>query len=147
MRAWAPVVGALLLLPGLPAGQATAEDTPTPAATPVPAVPASHLRLGPYAGFSLPAVEFAVPELLRFETEVEVRGKSPNEQMFAWWEHFHLESAIYGRGTNIQSPIPGSGYGYSILPVFDWLKTKQNKYKMKPEDTDAEGSPETPPPP
>jgi len=127
---------ALALVLGLAAAGALAADDPRPEPTPVPAVPPSHLKLGPYSGFNLPAAEFAVPELLRFETEVEVRGKSPNEQMFDWWQHFTFSSAVYGQGINVANPIAGSSHGYSIVPAFGWTKQQLKKNKMKPAETD-----------
>jgi len=149
MKRWA-AGAALLMLAGLPAAQAAVEDKPTPEPTPVPAVPPSHLKLGPYAGFNQPAAEFAVPELLRFETEVEVRGKSPNAQMFDWWEHFTFDSSVYGRGIDVQNPIPGSSHGYSIVPGLDWLRKKVKNKGMKSdedeEDLDPKPKPKPPPP-
>ena len=80
-----------------------------------------------------------MPQLPHFEAHVEVHGRDPNEAMFEWWQHFHFETSIYGRGINIQNPMPGGGY--NILPLFDWLKKKAKKDKMKPEDEEG------PPPP
>ena len=77
-----------------------------------------------------------MPELPHFETQIEVHSRHPQEAMFDWWEHFHFESSIYGRGINIQNPMPGGGY--NILPIIDWLKKK--KKKSMPED-----EPEPPP--
>ncbi len=135
MRPWA-LAGALLALLAGPVASALAEDKPAPA--PTPAVPPSQLKLGPYAGFNLPRNEFVVPELPHFETQVEVHARHPQEAMFDWWEHFHFESSIYGRGINVQGVGPGGGY--NILPIIDWLKKK--KKKSMPED-----EPEPPPQP
>jgi hypothetical protein len=54
--------------------------------------------------------------------------------MFDWWEHFHFESSVYGRGINVQQPMPGGGF--NILPLFDWLKRNVKKGKMKEPDPD-----------
>src|SRR5436309_2212010 len=134
MRPWGPAAVAVLGL-AVGAAAASAQDGSAPA----PAVPESHLKLGPYAGFGLPPTEFVVPQLPHFEAHVEVHGRDPNEAMFEWWQHFHFETSIYGRGINIQNPMPGGGY--NILPLFDWLKKKAKKDKMKPEDEEG------PPPP
>lgn len=138
MKPWALAAVAAMLAGGL-AAEAAADDPPAPAPTPAPAVPPSHLRLGPYAGFNLPRNEFVVPELPHFETQVEVHSRNPQVAMFDWWEHFHFESSIYGRGINVQSPMPGGGY--NILPIIDWFK-KRKKNKSMPED-----EPEPPPQP
>jgi len=135
MKPWALAGAVLALLTGGLVRKAVAEDKP---AAPAPAVPESHLKLGPYAGFNLPRNEFVVHELLHFETQVEVHARHPQEAMFDWWEHFHFETSIYGRGINVQSPMPGGGY--NILPIIDWLKKK--KKKGMPED-----EPEPPPQP
>ena len=138
MRAWAVAASVGAMLAGGLARDAAADDKPAPAPTPAPAVPPSHLKLGPYAGFNLPRNEFVVPELPHFETQVEVHSRHPQEAMFDWWEHFHFESSIYGRGMNVQSPVGG---GYNILPIIDWLK-KKKKNKSMPDD-----EPEPPPQP
>ena len=138
MRAWAVAASVVAVLTGGLARDAAADDKPAPAPTPAPAVPPSHLKLGPYAGFNLPRNEFVVPELPHFETQVEVHSRHPQEAMFDWWEHFHFESSIYGRGINVQSPVGG---GYNILPIIDWLK-KKKKNKSMPDD-----EPEPPPQP
>lgn len=130
MRRWAPAVTLAIVLAGLSAPPARA-DEPAPVASPAPAVPASQLKLGPYAGFNLPRNEFVVPELLHFEAHVEVHGRTPQEAMFEWWEHFHFEQSIYGRGINIQNPMPGGGY--NILPIIDWLKKKTKKGMADPD--------------
>ena len=137
MKRWALAAAVLALFASGSAVDAANED-PAPAPTPAPAVPPSHLRLGPYAGFNLPRNEFVVPELPHFETQVEVHARNPQEAMFDWWEHFHFESSIYGRGINIQSVGPGGGY--NILPIIDWFKNKKHKGMPEPE-------PEPPPPP
>ena len=137
MRRWALAAAVLALFASGSALDAADED-PAPAPTPAPAVPPSHLRLGPYAGFNLPRNEFVVPELPHFETQVEVHSRHPQEAMFDWWEHFHFESSIYGRGIDVQSPVGG---GYNILPIIDWLK-KKKKNKSMPDD-----EPEPPPQP
>jgi len=116
-----------------------ADEARKPAAPSVLAVPESQLKLGPYAGFSLPRNEFVVPELPHFETQVDVHGRTPDEAMFEWWEHFRFETSIYGRGINIQSPMPGGGF--NILPVFDWLKKKVKKGGMKEPDPEPEPQP------
>ena len=139
MRPWARAVAVLASLAGAIVTGVRAEDKPAPAPTPAPAVPPSHLNLGPYAGFNLPRNEFVVPELPHFETHVEVHGRHPQEAMFDWWEHFHFESSIYGRGINVQGVGPGGGY--NILPIIDWFKNrKKNKPMPEPE-------PEPPPQP
>ena len=134
MRPWARAAVTLIVVL---AGLAASADEPQPAPTPAPAVPESQLKLGPYAGFNLPRNEFVVPELLHFEAHVEVHGRTPQEAMFEWWEHFHFEQSIYGRGINIQNPMPGGGY--NILPIIDWLKKKAKNKDM------AEPEPEPPP--
>jgi len=128
MKPWAPTAAVVALLAGGLVPAMAAEDDPAPAPSPAPAVPPGHLKLGPYAGFGLPPAEFTVPELLHFEAHVEVRGRTPQEAMFEWWEHFHFEQSIYGHGINIQNPMPGGGY--NILPLFDWLKKKAKKKGM-----------------
>ena len=133
MRPWARAGAVLALLTGGLVASGIAEDKP------VLAVPESHLKLGPYAGFNLPRNEFVVPALPHFETQVEVHSRHPQEAMFDWWEHFHFESSIYGRGINVQNPMPGGGY--NILPIIDWLKKKKNKKEM------PEPEPEPPPQP
>ncbi len=138
MRPWALGAAVVAMLAGGVASDAAADDKPLPEPTPAPAVPPSHLKLGPYAGFNLPRNEFVVPELPHFETQVEVHSRHPQEAMFDWWEHFHFESSIYGRGINVQGVGPGGGY--NILPIIDWLKKK--KKKSMPED-----EPEPPPQP
>jgi hypothetical protein len=140
MRPWAPAAVTLAIVLGGLAGAAVAGEEPKPAPTPAPAVPESHLKLGPYAGFSLPRNEFVVPDLLHFETQVEVHARHPQEAMFDWWEHFHFEQSIYGRGINIQSPMPGGGY--NILPIIDWLKHRGKNKKMP----EPEPEPEPPQP-
>ena len=138
MRPWALGAAVVAMLAGGVAADAAADDKPLPEPTPAPAVPPSHLKLGPYAGFNLPRNEFVVPELPHFETQVEVHSRHPQEAMFDWWEHFHFESSIYGRGIDVQSPVGG---GYNILPIIDWLK-KKKKNKSMPDD-----EPEPPPQP
>jgi len=130
MRRWAPAAMMLAIVFAGLAGAAAGED-PKPAPTPAPAVPESQLKLGPYAGFSLPRNEFVVPALPHFEAHVDVHGREPNVAMFDWWEHFHFEQSIYGRGINIQNPMPGGGY--NILPIIDWLKKKKHKGMPEPE--------------
>jgi hypothetical protein len=137
MRVWAPVAFSVVLASRALAA-AGQEDDRKPAAGSALAVPESQLRLGPYAGFSLPRNEFVVPELPRFETEVDVHGRTPDDAMFEWWQHFRFESSIYGRGINIQNPMPGGGF--NILPLFDWAKKKMKK-GMKEPDPDPEPAP------
>jgi hypothetical protein len=137
MRRWTPAGVTLAVVLGGFAPASAGEDKPLPSPTPAPAVPESQLKLGPYAGFNLPRNEFVVPELLHFEAQVEVHGRDPNVAMFEWWEHFHFERSIYGRGVNIQTPMPGGGY--NILPIIDWLKKKAKKKGM--------AEPEPPPEP
>jgi len=138
MRPWAPAVVTLAIVLGGLAATA-ADEEPKPAPTPAPAVPESRLKLGPYAGFSLPRNEFVVPELLHFEAHVEVHGREPNVAMFDWWEHFHFEQSIYGRGINMQNPMPGGGY--NILPIIDWLKKRGKNKKMAAPPPEPEPQP------
>jgi len=137
MKPWAPAAVMLAIVLGALAGAAAAEEPKPP--TPAPAVPESRLKLGPYAGFSLPRNEFVVPELLHFEAHVDVHGREPNVAMFDWWEHFHFEQSIYGRGINIQSPMPGGGY--NILPIIDWLKKKAKKKNMPQPEPEPDPQP------
>jgi hypothetical protein len=137
VRRWVGAATILLALGAAPSW--SDEDKPAPAQSPAVAVPESHLKLGPYAGFNLPRNEFVVPELLHFEAEIDVHGRHPQEAMFDWWEHFHFESSVYGRGINVQPPMPGGGF--NILPLFDWLKKNVKKGRMKEPDPDPEPRP------
>ena len=123
MPRWATAATLLLALAALAAGDEQAK-------APVFAVPESQLKLGPYAGFNLPRNEFIVPELPHFETHVDVHGRSPDEAMFEWWQHFRFETSIYGRGINIQDTTGG---GFNILPLIDWARKKsKNRGKLRP---------------
>jgi hypothetical protein len=124
MKSWAAAAAVALALSGLPA---SADEQ----GKPVLAVPESQLKLGPYAGFNLPRNEFIVPVLPHFETQVDVQGRTPNEAMFDWWQNFHFETSIYGRGINIQD-TPGGAF--NILPLFDWAKKKIKNKGMKEPD-------------
>ena len=57
-----------------------------------------------------------------YDTPIEVVGRDPNETMKDWWRSWNFEYSIYGRGINIQKPMPGGGF--NILPLIDWLRKK-----------------------
>ncbi|HEY7412353.1 MAG TPA: hypothetical protein VII13_16530 [Vicinamibacteria bacterium] len=108
---------------------AAAPQAPAPSPSPVPtAAPRGGLKLGPYGrGEQAPPVH-DVLDLPRFESRVEVRAyvpPDPNETMQVWWRHYSLESSVYGRGYNIQTPVhPGS---INILPLVEWIADKVKK--------------------
>jgi len=61
----------------------------------------------------------------RFDTSIEVVAilpRDPNEAMAEWWRHWNFEYSIYGRGINVQQPMPGGGF--NLIPLFEWLAKK-----------------------
>jgi hypothetical protein len=74
------------------------------------------------------------PDSFYFDTTIEVVGRDPNQTMKDWWRHWNFEYSIYGRGINIQKPMPGGGF--NILPVIDWLreKAKERSQNREPEE-------------
>ena len=93
-------------------------DAVAAAATP------KKLDLGAYALFAAPPKPS--PKLgPRFDTSIEVVAtlpRDPNVAMTDWWRHWNFEYSIYGRGINIQKPMPGGGF--NILPLIEWLGKK-----------------------
>jgi len=64
----------------------------------------------------------------RFDTSIEVVAiapRDPNVAMAEWWRHWNFEYSIYGRGINIQKPMPGGGF--NILPLIEWLRDKSKE--------------------
>src|SRR5687768_4494032 len=110
---------------GVPPVETLDPKTPEPisdalaaAATP------KNLNLGDYALFA-PAPKAPVALGPRFDTEIEVLARlprDPNVVMADWWRHWDFEYSIYGRGINIQNPMPGGGY--NLLPLFEWIGKK-----------------------
>jgi hypothetical protein len=82
------------------------------------------LDLGAYSLFAPPPRPS--PNLgPRFDTSIEVVAslpRDPNVAMADWWRHWNFEYSIYGRGINIQKPMPGGGF--NILPLIEWLSKK-----------------------
>jgi hypothetical protein len=73
----------------------------------------------------------------RFDTQVEVLARAPrdpNVVMADWWRHWNFEYSIYGRGINIQQPMPGGGF--NILPLIEWLgkKAREREENRQPEE-------------
>jgi hypothetical protein len=71
-----------------------------------------------------------------FDTSIEVVAsapRDPNEAMAEWWRHWNFETSIYGRGINVQKPMPGGGF--NILPLIEWLgkKAKERRENREPE--------------
>ena len=93
------------------------------------------LDLGAYALFAPPPKPS--PKLgPRFDTSIEVVAslpRDPNVAMADWWRHWNFEYSIYGRGINIQKPMPGGGF--NILPLIEWLrdKAKEREHNREPE--------------
>ena len=67
------------------------------------------------------------PDQFHFDTTIEVVGRDPNDTMKDWWRSWNFEYSIYGRGINIQKPMPGGGF--NILPLIDWLRDKAKERK------------------
>lgn len=112
-----------------PRAPAPVSDALAAAATP------KNLELGDYALFA-PRPRRPVAMGPRFETEIEVVARlprDPNEVMADWWRHWDFEYSIYGRGINIQNPMPGGGY--NLLPLIEWLgkKAKEREENRRPE--------------
>jgi hypothetical protein len=82
------------------------------------------LDLGAYTLFAPPPKPS--PKLgPRFDTSIEVVAslpRDPNEAMAEWWRHWNFEYSIYGRGINVQQPMPGGGF--NLIPLFEWLGKK-----------------------
>lgn len=93
------------------------------------------LDLGAYVLFAPPPKPS--PKLgPRFDTSIEVVAsmpRDPNVAMAEWWRHWNFEYSIYGRGINIQKPMPGGGF--NILPLIEWLrdKSKEREHNRAPE--------------
>ena len=87
------------------------------------------LDLGAYTLFAPPPKPS--PKLgPRFDTSIEVVAslpRDPNVAMAEWWRHWNFEYSIYGRGINIQKPMPGGGF--NILPLIEWLSKKAKDRK------------------
>lgn len=104
-------------------------DAVAAAATP------KKLDLGAYTLFAPPPKPS--PKLgPRFDTSIEVVAslpRDPNVAMTGWWRHWNFEYSIYGRGINIQKPMPGGGF--NILPLIEWLskKAKERERNAAPE--------------
>ena len=77
------------------------------------------------------------PDQFHFDTTIEVVGRDPNDTMKDWWRSWNFEYSIYGRGINIQKPMPGGGF--NILPIIDWLrdKAKERKENREPVEDDT----------
>ena len=93
------------------------------------------LDLGAYVLFA-PPPKPSVKLGPRFDTSIDVEAKlprDPNEVMAEWWRHWNFEYSIYGRGINIQKPMPGGGF--NILPLIEWLskKAKDRERNATPE--------------
>ena len=93
------------------------------------------LDLGAYALFA-PAPKPSLKLGPRFDTSIEVVAsmpRDPNVAMADWWRHWNFEYSIYGRGINIQKPMPGGGF--NILPLIEWLgkKAKERDNHAPPE--------------
>ncbi len=114
---------------GDPSDASHASDALAAAATP------KKLDLGAYVLFAPPPKPS--PKLgPRFDTSIEVVAslpRDPNIAMAEWWRHWNFEYSIYGRGINIQKPMPGGGF--NILPLIEWLskKTKERERNAAPE--------------
>lgn len=93
------------------------------------------LDLGAYTLFAPPPKPS--PKLgPRFDTSIDVVAslpRDPNVAMADWWRHWNFEYSIYGRGINIQQPMPGGGF--NILPLIEWLgkKAKDRERNREPE--------------
>ena len=112
-----------------PAEIAPVSDAIAKAATP------KNLNLGDYALFA-PPPKPSIALGPRFDTAIEVEARlprDPNEAMADWWRHWNFEYSIYGRGINIQKPMPGGGF--NILPLIEWLgkKAKEQRENRHPE--------------
>jgi hypothetical protein len=113
-----------------PKETAPVSDALAAAATP------KNLILGDYALFA-PTPKAPIALGPRFETEIEVLGslpRDPNVVMADWWRHWNFEYSIYGRGINIQNPMPGGGY--NLLPLFEWIgkKAKERSAEREAEE-------------
>ena len=93
------------------------------------------LDLTAYSLYAEPKASLS-SDTLHFDTTIEVLGRDPNETMKEWWRHWNFEYSIYGRGINIQKPMPGGGY--NILPIIDWLREKAKERGRDPEPVDEE---------
>ena len=90
------------------------------------------LDLSAYSLYAAPKTTLS-PDSFHFDTTIEVVGRDPNETMKDLWRHWNFEYSIYGRGINIQKPMPGGGF--NILPIIDWLrdKAKERSRNRQPE--------------
>ncbi len=79
------------------------------------------LDLSSYSLYADPKAALSA-DSFHFDTTIEVVGRDPNDTMKDLWRHWNFEYSIYGRGINIQKPMPGGGY--NILPIIDWLRDK-----------------------
>ena len=110
-------------------GTAPVSDALAAAATP------RKLDLGAYTLFA-PPPKPSVNLGPRFDTSVDVVASlppDPNVAMAEWWRHWNFEYSLYGRGINIQKPMPGGGF--NILPLIEWLgkKAKEQRENREPE--------------
>mgnify|MGYP001369270462 CR=1 FL=1 len=94
-----------------------------------------NINLGDYALFA-PPPKPSVAVGPRFDTQIDVVAsmpRDPNVVMADWWRHWNFEYSIYGRGINVQKPMPGGGF--NILPLIEWLgkKAKEREENRQPE--------------
>ena len=92
-----------------------------------------NLNLGDYALFA-PTPKPSLSLAPRFDTTIEVVAslpRDPNATMADWWRHWNFEYSIYGRGINIQQPMPGGGF--NLLPLFEWIGKKAKEREEKRE--------------
>ena len=97
------------------------------------AVP-KKLDLGAYVLFA-PPPKAAVAIGPRFDTAIDVVAsmpRDPNVVMADWWRHWDFEYSIYGRGINVQKPMPGGGF--NLLPLFEWLGKKAKERSEEREE-------------
>lgn len=111
------------------------ETAPVSGALVAAATP-KNLNLGDYALFA-PAPKVPVTIGPRFDTEIDVVAslpRDPNVAMADWWRHWNFEYSIYGRGINVQNPMPGGGY--NLLPLFEWIgkKAKERSAEREAEE-------------
>jgi len=110
-----------------PNASAPVSDAIAAAATP------KNLILGDYALFA-PVPKPSVVLGPRFDTAIEVVAslpRDPNVAMADWWRHWNFEYSVYGRGINIQKPMPGGGF--NLLPLFEWIGKKAKEREEKRE--------------
>ena len=76
----------------------------------------------------------------RFDTSIDVVAslpRDPNEVMAEWWRHWNFEYSIYGRGINVQKPMPGGGF--NLLPLFEWLGNKAKETRPQRRSVSLDG--------